>query len=86
MEGAYEWREDDFETLRGATLVLAADVVYDCAATEALVTTLGALLRRHCPLPGYSIGSDRTVQYSIVSIIILHSALPCTTAPRRRRL
>ena len=43
---AYALSESDLSSLARTTFVLAADVVYDCAATEALVTLLAALLPR----------------------------------------
>jgi hypothetical protein len=58
----------DLSVIARATVVLAADVIYDCAATEALVTLLSALLPRLPAGAEALVSLERRVNFHLASL------------------
>lgn len=66
--GEYLFSGRDLAVVAQATVVLAADVIYDCAATEALVTLLSALLPRLPARAEALVSLERRVNFHFASL------------------
>jgi predicted nicotinamide N-methyase len=66
--GEYLFAAHDLLAVAQTTLVLAADVIYDCAATEALVTLLSALLPRLPARAEALVSLERRVNFHLASL------------------
>jgi predicted nicotinamide N-methyase len=73
--GAFDWRASDVDELRRATLVLAADVIYDDSATDALLERLVELLPSLCADAAVLFTIERRVNFCVDSLSARSPAL-----------